>query len=568
MVDPVAMATTMAQVQLSGDGSGPTQHLEELALLYRLSTELSSTLDGDEIERAVLSTVKEGVKGETAALLLPPNSLTEQFWKVTVQASDIDARTAARQMTERLLNGMQAVSDQLDQAEEIRTVVDEMTVAEQGVAGLYTTELESFLCVPLIVRGETIGMLGVGSVVPQRFDSRQLGLLSTIANQAAVAINNTMLFRQTLLEKQQLETILTNMADGLLTLDARRRVAAINPALEQMLGLEAEEAIGRCPFEASSDSRLASLAALCAGLGPAALLDGSYGEAGVIEREITLETSTRRTVRVASSLVADAPEQYLGEVMVVHDVTRERELEQMKSDFLANTSHELRTPLHSIKGFVKLLLDGKVPNPETQREFLGIINEESEHLGSLVDDLLEVSRIVDGHLELTHDQMSIGLVVHKTAQKLTNLAKDRGIEFEIDVPSPLPTIEGDEERLTQVMTNLLHNAIKFSQEKARITVRAKALDSGVLVQVVDQGIGISSEDIPRLFQRFYQVDGSTTRQNPGTGLGLFITRQIIEAHGGRIWVESEPGKGSTFSFTLPLDSRNEVPINEEDPNGG
>ena len=151
---------------------------------------------------------------------------------------------------------------------------------------------------------------------------------------------------------------------------------------------------------------------------------------------------------------------------------------------------------------------------ETQREFPG----------SLVDDLLEASRIVHGHLELAHDQMSVGHVVHKTAQKLSNLAEDKGIEFEIDVPSPLATIEGDEERLTQGMTNLLHNAIKCSHEKARITVRAEALDSGGLVRVADQSIGISSEDIPRLFQRFYQADGSTTRQNPGTGLGLYITR--------------------------------------------
>ena len=541
------------------------QWAQENALVAEVGRNLSSTLDCDEIERAVLRWVNRGFKGEVAALLLPVDSPAQQSWKLLVNASGVDAIAAARQLEEELLKGMQAVSDQLVQASEIEVIVNEKIIAERGVTDLDGSKLESCLCVPLIVGGEVIGMVGVGSVSPERFGNRNLGFLSAIANQAAVAINNTRLFQQTLLEKQRVEAILTNMADGLLMVDGHRRVVTINPALEQMLRLEAKEVLGRYPFEASSNSRLASLATLCTDLGPDSPGDAGGGEARMVERDVRLEAAAGRVVRVASSVVTDAAERYLGEVMVVHDVTRERELEQMKSEFLANASHELRTPLHSIKGFVKLLVDGQVPDPETQKEFLDIVNEQTEHLGSLVDNLLDVSRMDAGHLELRREPLSVGHVIHKTVQKLSNLAKDKGIEFRIDVPAPLPMIEGDEERLTQVLTNLLHNAIKFSPGGGEVTMRAEVKDHKLLAQVTDHGIGIPEEAIPNLFERFYRVDSSMTRNTGGSGLGLHISRQIIEAHGGRIWVESKVGEGSTFGVTLPLNISSNGATNQESP---
>ncbi|MCZ6789990.1 MAG: ATP-binding protein [Chloroflexi bacterium] len=530
------MVTNMTGVPIRSASSTKAPTLDDVTLLYGLSKELTSTLDGDEVQRAVLRWAKDGVMGEIAGLLLPTDPPAQRSWKLLVSASGIDASGATGQIRERLLNGMHAVSDQLDLVSEIQTVFDGKAVTELGITDLDASELKSFLSVPLIVGAEAIGMLGVGSVIPQAFDSRHLGLLSTIANQAAVAINNTKLFRQTLLEKQQLETVLTNMADGLLMLDEHGRVATINPALERMLGVEEKEILGRRPSEASSDPRLVPLASLCAGLG----------------REITLEEE--RVVRASSSVMTNAAKRYMGAVVVVHDVTRERELDQMKSDFLANASHELRTPLHSIKGFIKLLLDDNGPDPETRKEFLGIIKEQSEHLGSLVDDLLHVSRIDAGHLELRQERLLVDNLIHKTAQKLSNMASDEGIEFKIDVPSPLTAIEGDEDRLMQVLTNLLHNAIKFSPDGGEVTVRARVNDRELLVQVADRGIGIPEEAIPRLFDRFYQVDGSMTRSAGGSGLGLYISKQIVEAHGGRIWADSIVGEGTAFSFTVPLET--------------
>ena len=218
------MVARTARPQLSSDGSGTAQQVQELALLYGLSRELSATLDSDEVQMAVMRWVEKGVQSEITALLLPVDSLSQRSWKLLVSASDTDARTAARQMKERLLDGMRAVSDQLEQPVEVQMVADDGTVADRGVSDLGASRLESFLSVPLIVGGEAIGMLGVGSMVSELFGSTQLGLLSTIANQAAVAINNAALFTQAHLEKQRLETILTNMADGLLVLSGFTKV--------------------------------------------------------------------------------------------------------------------------------------------------------------------------------------------------------------------------------------------------------------------------------------------------------------------------------------------------------
>jgi PAS domain S-box-containing protein len=230
----------------------------------------------------------------------------------------------------------------------------------------------------------------------------------------------------------------------------------------------------------------------------------------------------------------------------------QRELDRLKSEFISSISHELRTPLQSIMGFTKLMLRDKVPAPETQREFLGIIDDQSERLAGLINDLLDASRIESGRFSIQKQPILIKDVIHGAAQELDSLAREKGIVIVEDMPATLPEAEADETRLRQVMVNLLGNAIKFSDGGSEITARAKLKHHEILVQVSDRGIGIPAEAIPHLFERFYQVDGSMTRSSGGSGLGLFISSQIVEAHGGRIWVESEVGKGSTFSFTLPL----------------
>jgi two-component system phosphate regulon sensor histidine kinase PhoR len=230
---------------------------------------------------------------------------------------------------------------------------------------------------------------------------------------------------------------------------------------------------------------------------------------------------------------------------------KSRELDRMKSEFLSHVSHELRSALQSIRGFTKLMLGGKVPDPETQKEFLTTIDKQSEHIGGLIDSLLDMSRLETGQFRIQKQYLQIRNIIHDAVESFYSMTSEKGMVINEDIPATLPEVEGDEERLGQVMTNLLSNAIKFSNHGGNVTVRSKVNGSELLVQVTDQGIGIPAEVIPHLFERFYRVKDTAARG--GLGLGLYISKQIITAHGGRIWAESKVGKGSTFNFTLPLD---------------
>ncbi len=228
------------------------------------------------------------------------------------------------------------------------------------------------------------------------------------------------------------------------------------------------------------------------------------------------------------------------------------ELERIKSELIARASHELRTPLFSIRGFTKLLLEDKVPDAETRKEFLLLIDQNSERLSNLVDDILDASVIDAGRMVIKREHASLKEVVERVVANLRKVAKERGIALEAELPEVLPEVIGEERRLEQVVANLVGNAIKFSYEHGQVVVRAEMGDGELLVHVIDRGIGIPAGDIPHLFEKFYQVDGSMTRTTGGTGLGLYIVKHIVEAHGGRIWVDSKVGEGSTFSFTVPL----------------
>jgi PAS domain S-box-containing protein len=239
---------------------------------------------------------------------------------------------------------------------------------------------------------------------------------------------------------------------------------------------------------------------------------------------------------------------YLGRI--AH--AKEEELRWRQSEFVATVSHELRTPIHSIWGFVKLLLAGKVQDEETRREFLGIVDGECAHLTALVGDFLDVSKIEAGRMETRRELFSLDELVNKTVAAFKTVADDRALTIDTDLPEDLPPVEGDTERLGQVLTNLLGNASKFSEDGGTIMVRVRVEGPELVVSVQDQGIGIATEALPYLFERFYQVDDSRTRWQGGAGLGLYISRQIVEAHGGRIWVDSIVGEGSTFSFAIPV----------------
>ena len=231
---------------------------------------------------------------------------------------------------------------------------------------------------------------------------------------------------------------------------------------------------------------------------------------------------------------------------------KEQELQRLQSEFVATASHELRTPLHSIRGFTRLLLDGNVQDEQTRREFLSIIDEQSECLSNLVNNILDVAKLEAGQMEMRMEDVSLDQIVGRTIAQFGAAAEEKAITIETDLPPDISAIEGDNERLGQVLTNLVSNAVKFGDPGTTIAIRARVLGPELVVSVQDQGIGIPEGALFRLFERFYQADSSSTRSRGGTGLGLYISKQIVEAHGGRIWVESTAGEGSTFSFAIPV----------------
>ena len=228
-----------------------------------------------------------------------------------------------------------------------------------------------------------------------------------------------------------------------------------------------------------------------------------------------------------------------------------KKLDQLKSEFVSKVSHELRTPLTSIKGFTEILLSYEDVDPKTQKEFLGIINEESERLTRLINDILDLSKIEAGRVEWQIRPISIADIVEHTAKLFKPLALEKNIELLVQVPPNLPVIRGDRDQLLQVVDNLLSNAIKFTTSRmGKITVKALQEDAFVKISVSDTGVGIPWKDQSKIFEKFHQLDDVRSGKPRGTGLGLSICKEIIAHLGGRIWCESEPGKGSTFYFTL------------------
>lgn len=355
-------------------------------------------------------------------------------------------------------------------------------------------------------------------------------------------------------QKRHVEAIIRNLEDGLIVLDGRRRIELLNPAAERMLGLTEAEVAGWSPADGAPDPRFEALIQICQPVLPGerlwhpALLDAE--RPGHVE--VTVQAPERRVLKVFSSPILSPDDGPSGEVIVLHDVTREREFDQMRNDFVSTVSHELRTPLFSIKGFVELILRGKVPDPAVQREFLERVLDQANHLSAIVSDLLDVSRLEAGRMDFARSNVDLADIVRDALARLETVARSRDISLEMQAPPRLPQVSGDPRRLEQVVTNLVSNAIKFSRPGDTVSVHCQASEREVIVQVVDHGIGIPAEAIPRLFTKFYQVDASATRKAGGTGLGLFISRRIVEAHGGRIGVQSEPDHGSTFYFSIPI----------------
>lgn len=423
--------------------------------------------------------------------------------------------------------------------------------------------LTQVIRLPLSIAGATIGLIYVFQSGNYYFVEDAPNLLRSFAEQSAIAVRNARLYQQVNQEKQRLDAILEQSADGVMILDRHLKITVFNKALSHMTGWPAAEAIGRSHDEVirwisrKTDSDLNSALAHNWPLPNAAHL---YVE-GEARRH---QDSSCQSDRVAINLgITYAPlmdvDGHMTDIIAnVRDLTRYREEEALQKTFISVISHELKTPVSIIKGYAGTLRrpDGHW-SPEVWNESLTVIEEEADNLNVLIDNLLEVSRLQAGTFALEiSDEVQLSRLAESVARRFATQTMSHTIET--DFPADFPTVIGDERRLTQVLNNLVSNAIKYSPEGGRITIRGEIHPQHVTVSVCDEGIGIPARDQHRIFNKFSRLDNALSRKTEGAGLGLYLSRAIIEAHRGRIWFHSnsdqDPGKpGTTFTFSLPRD---------------
>jgi two-component system NtrC family sensor kinase len=417
---------------------------------------------------------------------------------------------------------------------------------------------DDYSVTPLTSRGRAIGALFLAAGPDRQADVKARQLVESFAYFAATAIENAQLYQDAWEKRRELEAVLAGIGDGVVVVDPQLRLILMNPVARAILALAEAPPLG-----ASLRGHLATEGAF------AGLLEETLTGQRELIRELVLpdlaaperdgpEEDHTRTFGALASPVIDADGDVSGVVAVLRDITAQKELERMKSNFLSVVSHELRTPLHSIKGFVEIILMGKTgPVTELQEDFLRTVRTQTTALQRMIDDLLEFSRMEAGRVRLHMAEVPLLTTLQGVVAKLAPLAEEAGLELFVDLPDDLPEIEGDRMRLEQVFTNLVENAIKFTPAGGRVVVHAAAGDDKVRLTVSDSGIGIPPDELERIFGRFYQVDGSERRAYRGAGLGLSICKHIVERHRGRIWAESEglPGRGSQFHVELPVELR-------------
>ena len=334
-------------------------------------------------------------------------------------------------------------------------------------------------------------------------------------------------------ERDKLSTILATMTDGVALLDQEGVITLANPAAREYLGLSPGAGMGQRLIEVVRDHELSELVSRCRQAGTPQTL------------ELQLARSRSFFNVIATPLAVGGRESAL---LVLHDLTQARRVETTRREFVANVSHELRTPLASIRASAETLQDGALEDPEAARQFLGRITHNAERMSALVQDLLDLSRLESGEVNLNLSPVDVGRVIQEVVEIHDAQARAKGVSLRADAGSAA-VASADEGRLQQVLSNLVENAVKFTPSGGEVRVEVERKGRWLEVRALDSGVGVAAEDAPHVFERFYKADRS--QGQGGTGLGLAIAKHIVQSHGGRIWVDSREGEGSVFGFTVP-----------------
>jgi len=515
---------------------------KELSSLFDISVSLGSSLDMDKMLSSVFDKIKEfcGASAVAIALLQEDNSINIRA-SVGLQENRVNTyRLAQEDINPDYFN----LVFQKQKTLFFRDINDDALGEYLRKKVLIRPDTRSFYIFPLVFQDKTSGVMTVSFTTLNSLSQKKLKFLKTISNHLAVVLENVRLFIETIAKKNELNAIVHNMGDGVLTFDRDKKITSFNKAAERITGIKREDVMGKSYtdiLELRTEEGKYDLT-----------IDNISTEADLKwEGYLTTPDGMERFISAIPTSLKGSKNIIEEGIVVIRDFSKEKEVEQLKSDFVSYVAHELRSPLTSIKGYTSILIHhGESFCAEKKKEFFDIINNEVDRLTRLIKNLLDLSRIEAGKFDICKVEINIPAL----AEKVINTNKISAIEHTMvkNFSSDFPSVYADTDQIEQSLNNLVSNSIKYSPEGGEITIGGEFDKEKVIIYVQDEGPGIPPERADKIFEKFYRITGKDGTKIVGTGLGLFITRTIINAHGGDIWVTSGPaGKGSRFYFSLP-----------------
>lgn len=531
-----------APARAAGGDACMTLTPQDFELLLQANRILSSKLDSTDLLEAVMELATRVVKAETASILMLDEKTNELYFNVALGE-------AGQQIKQIRLKVGEGLAGWVAQSKQAAIVNDVHSDPRWSGKGDEKSEFKTrqILAVPMIAKGRLLGVVeAINKQDNTPFTEQDRKAFEAFASQAAVAIENARLFSQVKGEKEKLDSVFSEMTDGALLIDEAGNIQLMNAAAGHFFGVSPDEAIGRLNIGHLMQDFMA--------VPPIEFVIENRERAATVELK-RREGKSFYLVGALTRLVSDMGE-LMGYLLVIHDVTDQRKEEMLKRNFLSLISHKLKTPLVTIAGYAPLLLEDGHQLTDFQKKALTTIKNQGLQLASLVDKLLTFSLVESETLNLETRPAAVKELVDETLSNMRPYLEAHSARVTAD-PSleSLPSVKADAERVREVFRNLIENAVKFNGKPDK-TVRlfGSAQDGFVRLGVGDNGPGIPSEEHPRIFQKFYQIEESFTGQVEGAGLGLALAKRIVEAHGGGLSVDSVVGRGSVFYFTLPLAS--------------
>lgn len=513
----------------------PDFRVRQRDYLLEISRAITQELNLDNLLARILRISTEMLAGQAGFIALRDE---QDSWNVAVSIG-ISA-SFLRYLDTLLVSLPEQQETGLIKLDEINRIVQELTrVASLG--------LLTGVGLPLMAHDQAIGLIFIFRNYPGLFSTNDRALLQSFADQAAIAVYNAQLYTQLRREKQRMDALLDSAADGILILGSDHRIERCNPALARIVGLKMDEIIGiphQQLFRWRSHKDGLTLEQAEAGGWPLTNNTTLY-----VEGDLDRSNGIPLPIGVTYAPLVGIDGILINVIATVRDITRFREADELKSTFISVISHELKTPVALIKGYVSTLRreDAKWERTIVE-DSLAVIEEEADRLTGLIENLLDASRLQAGGLSISLSDVSLDFCANRIAERFKTQSPNHNIIIEF--PPEFPVIMADEDRISQVISNLLSNAIKYSSEGSEIRITGQILPDKVIICISDQGPGIFPEDVPFVFDRFYRSDNAK-RTTKGAGLGLFLAKAVVEAHGGRIWVDTQPGNGARLCFSLP-----------------